>query len=194
MVVNVHPLPPPPPPQLPAPQVPQPLPQLPPVPQVVPPQGVEMPYEIRQVDVEAVRYSQKDIKAKFRNGQPLYSLVVLLQQGQVSATAPFLLLDAFEDRLEDGTVGLFSTDNRRLWCLKRYQQLLKQKVFIRVKVLKHHIRRLMRDPVAQQLAKKSWDHFDTQDKGMTVRFRQSPSANLQPQWLGAVFNRGWRRG
>lgn len=176
MVVNVHPLPPPPPPH---PPVPQPV--APPVPQVV----GETPYEIREVDVEMVRYSQKDMKPIFRNGQPLHTLVKQLALGSVSPlTAPFLLLDAFEETLQDGSVGLFSADNRRLWCLKRYQILKGQKVFIRVKVLKHHIRRLMTDPIAQQLARKSCDHFDTEDQGLTVRMRGLPpchGANVRVQ-------------
>ena len=78
-----------------------------------------------QVDVRCLRYSQESCGQFFQCGRPVIQLVKSLWEGQVSLSEPFLQLSVFEamDRKTCEPI-LTCIDNRRLYALKKYADLL----------------------------------------------------------------------
>ena len=78
-----------------------------------------------QVPVSRLRYSQRSCKETFQCGSSVSGLVRDLWYGKVKVCAPFLRLTVFEipDR-KTGRPVLRCIDNRRLYALKEYADLL----------------------------------------------------------------------
>jgi len=114
----------------------------------------KQPGRVRNIlaPVSHVRFTQKSVKNRFQDGRSLDHLVDQLKSGDVdSESADFLALSAV--RMD----GIFwSWDNRRLLCLKRFQQSVPHVVYA-------------------QLHMYDWDRFrqrlDTENGGQSVRVR-----------------------
>ena len=92
-------------------------------------ESVPKSYE-KAVKVSELRYTQGRIDQKFRDGRDLEELVGKLQNGKVALSADFLKLSV----VHWPTKGYFSIDNRMLWRLKRFQEMQREMVEIKVRV------------------------------------------------------------
>ena len=91
-----------------------------------------LPMSDRIVSIDNLLYSQQSCGVTFRDGSPLRQLVEELHSGlHDPLTSSFLQLEVIH---RDGK--LFSNDNRRLYCLKRYRDEIRQPVQVRF-VQKH---------------------------------------------------------
>jgi len=106
--------------------------------------------------VDQVRFSQKECSSKFKDGRLLSDLINDLNSGAVNPTvAQFLHLDGFID-----SVGVpWSTDNRRLWCLKQHQES------VRPGVVHVHLH------VGGRISQRQSCKFDRGHDGRTCRVR-----------------------
>ncbi|CAK9008157.1 unnamed protein product [Durusdinium trenchii] len=94
------------------------------------------------VDVRELRYSQLTIQGRWfkeEDGQPrrsLEELIDALKAGSINPMqADFLKLTVVLKMDSQGQKALFSTDNRRLYCLKEYQREIGNKpVPVRVRI------------------------------------------------------------
>eukprot|EP00931_Biecheleriopsis_adriatica_P074747 TRINITY_DN48753_c0_g1_i1.p1 TRINITY_DN48753_c0_g1~~TRINITY_DN48753_c0_g1_i1.p1 ORF type:complete len:213 (-),score=3.55 TRINITY_DN48753_c0_g1_i1:38-646(-) len=77
--------------------------------------------------VDRIDYSQGNCSRCFRDGKPLDQLVTELMEGRWDPeSAHFLKLECIRKAGRHGETSLLSNDNRRLWCLKKYQELLRK--------------------------------------------------------------------
>jgi len=89
-----------------------------------------------KVAVNDLKYSQRTCGDVFSCGRPCLDLVRDLRAGKVDPlTASFLTLDVIQKRDRRGRLALYSTDNRRLWCLKKFQRFTNGQVKVRVRML-----------------------------------------------------------
>lgn len=120
---------------------------------------------IEEIEVDQLFYSQRSIKDHFSCGRPLGALVDALWRGEVRSTDEFLTLRVVERKMWDQgewKMRLYSTDNRRLCCLKEYKYWLKHPVYVKCKVLKYEAYRHLRANA---------EHFDTMNNGTSVEIR-----------------------
>jgi len=118
--------------------------------------------ELRILPVREVRFTQDSIAHSFSDGRSLEALIEALQQGYIlPLSVGFLVLDAVEvDR------NVFCMNNRRLWCLYQYQQMVDTMVMVRLRVTR------TKDPTLRQFLRA----FTTNDCGHSVRRRAPPPA------------------
>merc|ERR1712187_964713 len=90
------------------------------------------PFEVMLLPVRALKYTQQNIGPNFQDGRPLNQLVADLQSGKVDP-ARHLCLEVVK-RWERGEEVLYSLDNRRLYCLKQFQDLIEMDVLVQVRL------------------------------------------------------------
>ena len=82
---------------------------------------------IRKLEVRKLRYSQLSCKETFQCGRSVRGLVEDLVSRRVDLSAPFLRLTVFETRDEETKETVYKCiDNRRLFALKSYANMIKQ--------------------------------------------------------------------
>jgi len=121
---------------------------------------------IEEIEVDQLFYSQWSIKPHFKCGRTLDSLVDALKRGEVRLTDEFLTLEVVEWKMWDQggkTMRLFSTDNRRLYCLKDYKKWLEQPVRVKCRVMTYEAFRRLRCNA---------EHFDTINNGTSIEIRR----------------------
>ena len=93
-----------------------------------------LPMHERVVSVDDILYSQPSCGVAFKEGNTLRQLVEELHSGMHNPlTAPFLKLELIQRKDK-----LYSNDNRRLYCLKRYRDEIQEPVHIRARVYVAH--------------------------------------------------------
>ncbi len=102
------------------------------------------------ISLQALRYSQKSIGARLRNGHPLQKLIAELSAGSVSANE----LDMVAVEWEPSRYYVLS--NRRLYCCK---EALSPSTIVLVRII----------PVSPAV----YRHFTTEVNGVTVIVRSS---------------------
>eukprot|EP00931_Biecheleriopsis_adriatica_P040825 TRINITY_DN23381_c1_g2_i2.p1 TRINITY_DN23381_c1_g2~~TRINITY_DN23381_c1_g2_i2.p1 ORF type:complete len:592 (+),score=111.48 TRINITY_DN23381_c1_g2_i2:54-1829(+) len=113
----------------------------------------------RIVDVDCLRFAQETMKWEFSDGKSLEQLVQDLKAGAVHPLKDsFLTLEVTEDK---GI--LYSSNNRRLWCLKKYQEENADRVQVRIKVLSQK---------GWEQAKRHMRNFDTKCRGKRIKVRR----------------------
>ena len=111
------------------------------------------------VECASLLYTQASCSSYFSDGRSLETVLDLLKQGKAHPLRePWLRLDVI---VYEGQ--MFSVDNRRLYCLHKYQEHLgaQRTVWARVN-LYHWV------PVFDRF----WAHFDTGNGGSSIRVRQ----------------------
>ena len=120
---------------------------------------------IQDIEVDQLFYSQRSISPCFRCGRPLATLVDALQRETVRLNHPNLTLRVVERKMwyQGGTtMRFYSTDNRRLWCLKNYKDWLQQPVYVKCRVMRYEGLRHLRNNA---------EHFDTINNGTSIEVR-----------------------
>ena len=114
------------------------------------------------IEVDQLFYAQRTIGSNFKCGRRMIDLVSALDAGEVRLDDSFLTLRVVERKIQGGTSRFFSTDNRRLWCLKRFKELRKQQVFVKCRLMKYEGLRHLRT---------NDQHFDTINDGTSIEVR-----------------------
>lgn len=117
------------------------------------------------VPVQRLRYSQRSCKATFRDGKDLQDLMRDLKSGAADPLkSKFLILDAVEQpcHWEPSGVGWFVIDNRRLYCLKQYQESVSHKVLVRVRIIPREI---------FETCLRAQNNLDTENSGASIHVR-----------------------
>jgi len=149
-------------------QKPQPVPQPPPYPpasRLIEGEDTEL-CAIEEIEVDQLFYSQRSIIDHFKCGRPVVRLLQALQRGEVRLDHPNLTLQVVEWKTWDQgekTMRLHSSDNRRLWCLKRYKNWLGQPVYVKCRVVTYEAYRHLRT---------NCEHFDTMNGGTSIEVRK----------------------
>ena len=111
---------------------------------------------VKTVWVDELDYSQSNCRQTFQDGRALTQLVQELCQGKHDPLeSDFLCLEVVKKRGR-----LFSNDNRRLWCLKKYQEIIGQKVRVKIRL-----------EVLTRAAGRFAERFDTTVGNKTIRLR-----------------------
>ena len=111
---------------------------------------------MKTVWVDELDYSQSNCGQTFQDGRALTQLVQELCQGKHDPLeSDFLCLEVVKKRGR-----LFSNDNRRLWCLKKYQGIIGQKVRVKIRL-----------EVLTRTAGRFADRFDNTLRNKTIRLR-----------------------
>lgn len=97
-------------------------------------------YEEREILVDSLPLAREVEESHFDNGYPLRHLVYDLIGGQCSPSAHFLRLRCVMH--SDGR--LVCRNNRRLWCLKQFQEKMRGRLEVKVRVIVMRKRRLKR--------------------------------------------------
>lgn len=121
---------------------------------------------IEEIEVDQLFYSQRSIIDHFKCGRPVVRLLQALQRGEVRLDHPNLTLQVVEWKTWDQgekTMRLHSSDNRRLWCLKRYKNWLGQPVYVKCRVVTYEAYRHLRT---------NCEHFDTMNGGTSIEVRK----------------------
>ena len=121
---------------------------------------------IEEIEVDQLFYSQRSISSRFSCGRPLVRLLQALQRGEVRVTDEFLTLQVVQWKTWDQgekTMRLHSSDNRRLWCLKKYKNWLRQPVYVKCRVMTYEGFRHLRTNA---------EHFDTINNGTSIEIRR----------------------
>ncbi|CAE8589779.1 unnamed protein product, partial [Polarella glacialis] len=78
-----------------------------------------------------LRYSQKKCGSRFSDGRPIMETLEQLNTQRVDTLrAPWLKLSCVQRH-----DGLYSIDNRRLWCLKRHRDHVQEDVEVRIRMI-----------------------------------------------------------
>ena len=118
-------------------------------------------YEIKNVLVDEISFTQENCGRKFQDGRLLEQLVAELHAGKHDPLrSDFLCLETLWKRDRNRTHRLYSNDNRRLWCLKEFQRQSGRQVYIKIRLVK-----LPRE--AQRLV----DRFDPVYDNQYIRIR-----------------------
>ena len=108
------------------------------------------------VPVHNVKFSHRSIKRRFDDGRPLASLVEQLRRNEVHPLRDsFLRLRVWHFRGK-----LISRDNRRLYCLKKYQQEQSEDVMAMIDIVK-----------LGKIVEKSVSSWTSRSGGESVRLR-----------------------
>ena len=111
-------------------------------------------------------YTQNSCKNVFADGTSLEDVVKqLIKRERDPLEDPFFVLDVVE---WDG--HFYSVDNRRLYCLQRYQSHVKcvKEVWVRVRLRRWH-----------EVFDRFWTHFTTTNGGACIRVRDGASVEQQ---------------
>ena len=92
-----------------------------------------------EVPVESIEFSRDVDERHFDDGRSLKGLVEDLISGRCKTTEAFLRLRCV---LQDDR--LYCRDNRRLWCLKAFQDHIDREVMVRVKLVRRRRRKVAR--------------------------------------------------
>ena len=125
-----------------------------------------VPLGIREVKVTDLLYSQTSISDHFQDGSPIHRLVADLKSGTVHPLQlrPLRVID-WPGR------GLVTLDHRRVWCLKRFQEQLRETVHVKVDIyqLPGNLEHLFQiHPVLNELMRK----YYTRGSGLRVNIRR----------------------
>ncbi|CAK8997976.1 unnamed protein product [Durusdinium trenchii] len=104
-------------------------------------------YEEREILVDSLPLAREVEESHFDNGYPLRHLVYDLIGGQCSPSAHFLRLRCVMH--SDGR--LVCRNNRRLWCLKQFQEKMRGRLEVKVRVIVMRKRRLKRRAERRQV-------------------------------------------
>eukprot|EP00931_Biecheleriopsis_adriatica_P080050 TRINITY_DN53408_c0_g1_i1.p1 TRINITY_DN53408_c0_g1~~TRINITY_DN53408_c0_g1_i1.p1 ORF type:complete len:482 (+),score=69.67 TRINITY_DN53408_c0_g1_i1:94-1539(+) len=117
-----------------------------------------------EVEVSQLRYSQRTCGRYFRDGRLCRDLLRDLRSGKVDPlSAGFMKLSVIQKRDRHGNLALFSTDNRRLWCLKKFQRRHTSVVKAKVSILWYNdYLKVLR----------FWRNLDTDTDGLDIRVRK----------------------
>lgn len=132
------------------------------------------PYD-KTIKVSKLRYTQEKMSNYFRDGKSLDALVDSLKSGQVSTSSAFLKLNVVHWPQK----GYFSIDNRRLWCLKRFQESERERVCVAVRVFplsKEFVDHMTSHPKYLSFLR----HYDTRCDGKEVQIRGRVEQKVYP--------------
>ncbi len=126
----------------------------------------EFPVPLKRVN--HVRYTQSSCSCVFRDGRSLEQSVADLVDGRVDALRDeWLTLDVV---LLNGK--LYSVNNRRLYCLKQFQILVRHSCTVLVRVRLHRWNSISQGHICKQFRK----HFTTECDGESIFIRMKPAA------------------
>eukprot|EP00434_Breviolum_minutum_P013125 symbB.v1.2.011569.t1/scaffold781.1/size163279/3 len=114
-----------------------------------------------RIEVDQLFYAQRSMRAYFSCGRSLIELVEQLRRNEVDLDHPNLTLEVVE-RPYQGMTRLFSSHNRRLWCLKRFKELRQMPVYVKCQVMRYEAIRHLRT---------NNQHFDTINGGTSIEVR-----------------------
>ena len=120
--------------------------------------------------VSDLRYSHNSVGPHFRDGGTFDALLQDLLSGRVKPLKDLVLkVYHWPER------GFYSRNNRRLWCLKRYEREMGEAVFVRVIVRELPVgimRRVARSPKLWAMLRDFLPAFTTMNDGQSVWIRR----------------------
>ena len=127
---------------------------------------------LRTICVSQILFTHNSILGHFRDGRTLWSLVGDFCSGAIDPlTHPHMILDCWEDGRK-----IFSMSNRRLWCIRKYQELFPSRhVMAKCKIL---------GSGSHQLIRKFCSSLTSQNGGRSVQVRR-PRGRRRPETKGA---------
>jgi len=130
-------------------------------------------HQYKEVPVDEVLFTHSDVSDHFKDGRPIWSCVDELERERINPLdVKFLELDVVR---AGSSPRLWSLRNRRLYCLKEYQQRLRKggrQVQLHVKVCLLPLEDF-------NVLSKFIERFSTQNGGLSVEVRRSSKHHMQ---------------